>query len=227
MNTWRAPGLHRLSGWRDRQSSWRCGSTTPRWCSSGEPSSRVCMRSVEGDFRLTIPAFRVESCGSGQDPICRGAARIGLRSLRDPRPSRWEAVRGVLASHRLVGTSSRTCGSAPRFARGASSLAKTLNPGGASGHACGNAKRVRRGKRSARRTRSVRGAARIRTGDKGFAVLCLTTWPRRQKRVGGGQRKLPPPDHESGKPDSNRRPQPWQGCALPTELFPHVTRERS
>ena len=24
-----------------------------------------------------------------------------------------------------------------------------------------------------------RGAARIRTGDKGFAVLCLTTWPRR------------------------------------------------
>ncbi len=28
---------------------------------------------------------------------------------------------------------------------------------------------------------SCRGAARIRTGDKGFAVLCLTTWPRRRK----------------------------------------------
>ena len=27
-----------------------------------------------------------------------------------------------------------------------------------------------------------RGAARIRTGDKGFAVLCLTTWPRRRCR---------------------------------------------
>ena len=26
----------------------------------------------------------------------------------------------------------------------------------------------------------------------------------------------------SGKRDSNSRPQPWQGCALPTELFPHV-----
>ena len=26
----------------------------------------------------------------------------------------------------------------------------------------------------------------------------------------------------SGKPGSNWRPQPWQGCALPTELFPHV-----
>jgi Protein kinase domain len=26
---------------------------------------------------------------------------------------------------------------------------------------------------------------------------------------------------ESGKRDSNPRPQPWQGCALPTELFPH------
>ena len=25
----------------------------------------------------------------------------------------------------------------------------------------------------------------------------------------------------SGKPGSNRRPQPWQGYALPTELFPH------
>ena len=26
----------------------------------------------------------------------------------------------------------------------------------------------------------------------------------------------------SGKRDSDPRPQPWQGCALPTELFPHV-----
>src|SRR5690349_24938219 len=27
---------------------------------------------------------------------------------------------------------------------------------------------------------------------------------------------------ESGKRDSNPRPQPWQGCALPTELFPRA-----
>lgn len=26
---------------------------------------------------------------------------------------------------------------------------------------------------------------------------------------------------KSGKRDSDPRPQPWQGCALPTELFPH------
>ena len=26
--------------------------------------------------------------------------------------------------------------------------------------------------------------------------------------------------NKSGKRDSNSRPQPWQGCALPTELFP-------
>gem|GEM_PF-1631396 len=26
----------------------------------------------------------------------------------------------------------------------------------------------------------------------------------------------------SGKRDSNSRPQPWQGCALPTELFPRI-----
>src|SRR5450830_1642621 len=28
----------------------------------------------------------------------------------------------------------------------------------------------------------------------------------------------------SGKRDSNSRPQPWQGCALPTELFPRFKR---
>ena len=27
----------------------------------------------------------------------------------------------------------------------------------------------------------------------------------------------------SGKRGSNSRPQPWQGCALPTELFPHIS----
>ena len=28
---------------------------------------------------------------------------------------------------------------------------------------------------------------------------------------------------ESGKRDSDPRPQPWQGCALPTELFPLIS----
>ena len=30
--------------------------------------------------------------------------------------------------------------------------------------------------------------------------------------------------HPSGQPDSNRRPQPWQGCALPAELCPRSHR---
>ena len=30
---------------------------------------------------------------------------------------------------------------------------------------------------------------------------------------------------KSGRRDSNPRPQPWQGCALPTELLPHIMRE--
>ena len=30
---------------------------------------------------------------------------------------------------------------------------------------------------------------------------------------------------KSGKRDSDSRPQPWQGCALPTELFPHYVKE--
>ncbi len=29
-----------------------------------------------------------------------------------------------------------------------------------------------------------------------------------------------PYNKKSGKRDSDPRPQPWQGCALPTELFP-------
>src|SRR6267143_3477104 len=29
-------------------------------------------------------------------------------------------------------------------------------------------------------------------------------------------------EERSGKRDSNPRPQPWQGCALPTELFPRA-----
>ena len=32
---------------------------------------------------------------------------------------------------------------------------------------------------------------------------------------------IPPPGQVSEKRDSNPRPQPWQGCALPTELFSH------
>ena len=41
---------------------------------------------------------------------------------------------------------------------------------------------------------------------------------------------IPPPglsrlfcsNKKSGKRDSDPRPQPWQGCALPTELLPHL-----
>ena len=32
---------------------------------------------------------------------------------------------------------------------------------------------------------------------------------------------------QSGKRDSNPRPQPWQGCALPTELFPQADEDSS
>ena len=32
---------------------------------------------------------------------------------------------------------------------------------------------------------------------------------------------------KSGKRDSDPRPQPWQGCALPTELFPLINNNKS
>src|SRR5260363_302361 len=76
--------------------------------------------------------------------------------------------------------------------------------------------------------------SRNRTGVRGFAGRCITTLPSRQRGVNGhdcycfwslydelaargkGAQKW------SGKRGSNSRPQPWQGCALPTELFPPV-----
>ena len=32
---------------------------------------------------------------------------------------------------------------------------------------------------------------------------------------------------KSGKRDSDPRPQPWQGCALPTELFPQNIKKKN
>ena len=64
------------------------------------------------------------------------------------------------------------------------------------------------------------GATRNRTGDKGFADPCLTAWPWRrtlyEKAAESAAFCL-----WSGKRGSNPPPQPWQGCALPNELFPH------
>ena len=73
------------------------------------------------------------------------------------------------------------------------------------------------------------GGGRNRTGVHGFAGRCMTTLPPRQERRrracrSGEQTKgeslMLSPRVWSGKRVSNSRPQPWQGCALPTELFP-------
>ena len=50
-----------------------------------------------------------------------------------------------------------------------------------------------------------------------------TSTLRKQKR---GPIKIRPLSM-SGKRDSNSRPQPWQGCALPTELFPQLPNLKS
>ena len=46
----------------------------------------------------------------------------------------------------------------------------------------------------------------------------VTRWPTKEKRIDFSILLF-----LSGKRDSNSRPQPWQGCALPTELFPQNT----
>src|SRR5262245_2321712 len=48
--------------------------------------------------------------------------------------------------------------------------------------------------------------------------------PRRPEEKEGKRVRFPSQSW-SGKRVSNSRPQPWQGCALPTELFPRKTRD--
>ena len=50
-------------------------------------------------------------------------------------------------------------------------------------------------------------------GNEGFADLCLTTWLWHHKKW-------------SGRRDSDSRPPPWQGGALPTELLPQNDGDR-
>ncbi len=68
-----------------------------------------------------------------------------------------------------------------------------------------------------------RGGTRNRTGVQGFADPCLTTRPCRQ-HLGTGPPVGISARGQSGRRDSNPRPSPWQGDALPTELLPRCSR---
>src|SRR5262245_13494740 len=75
----------------------------------------------------------------------------------------------------------------------------------------------------------VGGGGRNRTGGHGVAGRCITTLPPRpgyrRKLKGRAVTSALPWGIWSGKRVSNSRPQPWQGCALPTELFPQDSLE--
>ncbi len=67
----------------------------------------------------------------------------------------------------------------------------------------------------------IGGAGRSRTGLDGFAIRCITALlPRQRGMKKGSWTASLFQGMWSGKRVSNSRPQPWQGCALPTELFP-------
>ncbi len=68
------------------------------------------------------------------------------------------------------------------------------------------------------------GAGRNRTGVHGVAVRCMTTLPPRLW-VNHTYLSILPEQDWSGISGSNRRPEPWQGSALPTELIPHASEE--
>ena len=88
------------------------------------------------------------------------------------------------------------------------------------------------------------GRARSRTEVHGFAIRCIATLPPGHIRLVQFQimqlmelydhtakcekkpRLVPRLYVWSGKRDSNSRPQPWQGCALPAELFPPTCEAR-
>ena len=67
------------------------------------------------------------------------------------------------------------------------------------------------------------GTTQIWTGDKGFAGLCLTTWPWCHIKFLENIRTLMFLSVLvwSGLRGSNSLPPPWQGGALPDELNPH------
>ena len=67
-------------------------------------------------------------------------------------------------------------------------------------------------------TFSFRGAGRIRPPEAGCRPSPWTTWL--QRLIFYKQKIHLLSGSWSGKRDSNPRLQPWQGCALPTELFP-------
>src|SRR5690606_40541911 len=72
------------------------------------------------------------------------------------------------------------------------------------------------------------GAWRSRTALDGFAIRRITALLTRRfvhpTKKGSRASLL---RIWSGKRGSNSRPQPWQGCALPTELFPRFSAEPS
>ena len=64
----------------------------------------------------------------------------------------------------------------------------------------------------------IGGAFRSRTGLDGFAIRYITALLTRLNALTPATADVL---NWSGKRDSNSRPRPWQGRALPTELFPH------
>ena len=69
-------------------------------------------------------------------------------------------------------------------------------------------RRIKKQEHDNNRTLATGGATQNRTGDEGFAVLCLTAWLWRREW--------------SGRRGSNPLPPPWQGGALPNELLPQM-----
>jgi hypothetical protein len=79
-----------------------------------------------------------------------------------------------------------------------------------------------------KRKKGFGGATQSRTGLHGFAIRCITallsrrygTNDKHRGSLDDCQKNRRFFEKWSGKRGSNSRPQPWQGCALPTELFP-------
>ncbi len=149
------------------------------------------------------------------------------RMLQTARPSRMAVTRYAPAATRDLHVSARhrplpgcvmwPATMARGARRGSSRLLRVSNGGGDDG----NRTRVNgfadRSLTTRARRRAAGCPARIRTSVHGSKVRCPTTRRRGTESAGPSRAKK-----WSGRRDSNPRPSPWQGDALPTEPLPPV-----
>ena len=168
-----------------------------------------------GSARLVAVGRRGDATGPLREPGTGDGTWDRGRAWCPTRAATWDGGRAWCPTRAAT---------SPRSVRGDGPVAtgplRETQPTPVPSAAADQSQHKRRADASASALSLLGGDVRIRTGDKGFAGLCLTTWPRRRICEGPDLPALG--NSWSGLRGSNPRPQPWQGCALPTALSPRA-----